>query len=161
MTTKRIIYTRPDGRVSVVNPAPEFVASFETEDEALAAIQAKDVPTDAMAVEVVEVATIPTDRWFRNAWTRPSGGGPIDTDMPKAREIQTTKIQNARQGEIGRLQGEEDRARLAGRTADAAQHATDRAALEAMNLTAVAASIAADPNPTALKAVWPAGLPPQ
>lgn len=162
MTTKRIVYTRPDGGVSVACPAPrridDLLAGGATEAEALAVIQAKSVPSDAVDVEIVELATIPTDRWFRNAWTRPIGGGSIEVDMPKAREIQAQKIQAARRKAIGRLQSEEDKARLVGKSAGANQHAADRAALETMNLTAIAASIAGAANPTALKAIWPSGL---
>ncbi|KKL75151.1 hypothetical protein LCGC14_2057750 [marine sediment metagenome] len=162
MTTKRIIYTRSDGSVSVVGPAPEFVANFDgTEAEAIAFIQAKDVPADAVDVEIVEQATIPTDRWFRDAWTRPVGGGSINIDMPRAREIQAERIQVARQRAIRYFQDEEDMARLTGRAPKADQHAADRASLEAMNLTAVATRVAGAANPTALKAIWPVKLPVQ
>ena len=156
---KVIVYKRPDGGISIVNPAPNFIAKFASEDKALVAVQAKSVPLDAVDIEVVEQTTIPIDRWFRNAWTRPGGGGSIKIDMPKAREVQASKIQNARQGEIDRLRSEEDRARLASKNTKANKHASDRAALETMNLTAVAVSIAGAANPTALKAIWPAGLP--
>ena len=157
----KIVYTRPDGGVTVVGPAPEFVATFPTEVEALAVIQAEDVPVDAADVEVVDRSTIPTDRWFRDAWTRPVGGGLIGVDMAKARVIQAGKIQGARRSQINRLLIDEDRARLEGRTVAANQHAADRASLGGMDLAAVAASIAGAANPTALKAIWPAGLPPQ
>lgn len=156
----RIVYTTSDGTTSIVVPAPEFIARFSTEAEALAAVQADSVPGDAVDVAIIDKATIPTDRWFRNAWTRPVGGGPIDIDMGLAREIQAAKIQAARRGEIDRLRNEEDKARLAGRPADANQHAADRATLETMNLAVVGAAIAGAANPTALKAIWLAGRPP-
>lgn len=133
----------------------------ETEAEFLARIQAGAVPSDAADVEIVEQATIPKDRWFRSAWAKPVSGGAIEIDMPKAREIQAAKICRARGKEIIRLQREEDKARLVGQTADADKHAADRAALETMDLAAVATSIAGASNPTALKAVWPAGQPSQ
>lgn len=223
MTTKRIVYTRPDGRMGNIGPAPgarlvsEIIVDgrsevfkkpvpldrlqaniarlkaagvtveevfAETEDEFVARIRAKDVPMmivnppegtpdmllRAQAVglglsfvetpsTVVDETDLP-DRWFRNAWTLPVGGGPIEIDMPKARAIQVKKIQIARRTEINILQAEEDEARMMDRTADANKHAADRAALETMNLTAVGASVAEAANPTALKAVWPAGLRP-
>ncbi|KKL98937.1 hypothetical protein LCGC14_1819420 [marine sediment metagenome] len=157
----RIVFTRGEGSVSIVGPAPEFVARFPTEADALAAILAMDVPANAIDVEIVDKATIPTDHWFRNAWTRAVGGGPIDIDMAKARVIQAQKIEIARRLEIDLLRNEENKARLKGQTANADRHATDRTALEAMNFGAIAASITGAANPTALRAIWPAGLPPQ
>ena len=91
MTTKRIVYTRPDGGVSVVVPAPNFVAEFPDETAAIASIRAKDVPVDATNVEVIEQAEIPTSRVFRNAWEK-SGMGPPTVNMPKARIIKTDNI---------------------------------------------------------------------
>jgi len=55
---KRIIFTRPDGGVSVIIPAP---------DVELARVM-QDVPDDATDVAVVTVADIPQDRLFRGAW---------------------------------------------------------------------------------------------
>ena len=156
----RVVYTRPGGPVSIINPAPEFVARFQTEMEALNALVA-DVPLGASNVEIIDKVALPNDRWFREAWVQLPGGGPIEIDMPKARVIQAEKIQAARRPEIDRLRNEEDKARLQGQTANANQHAADRASLEAMNFAAVAASIAGAANPTALKAIWPVGLPPQ
>lgn len=160
---KVIIYTRPDNGISVVNPAPNYIAKLMadgmTEVEAVDVVRAKDVPANAVDVEIIEVAAIPTDRWFRNAWTRAVGGGPIKIDMPKAREIQANKIQRARRDEIDRLRSEEDTARFVGRATNANQHAANRTTLETMNFPAVAASIASAANPTALRAIWPIGLP--
>lgn len=96
---KVIAYSRPDGGVSVVNPAPGRVAGLVaggmTEDEAIAVIQAKSVPGDATQVEVMDRPLIPTSRVFRNAWTK-SGGGPPVVDMPKARVIKTEQIRRER-----------------------------------------------------------------
>ena len=93
MTTKRIIYTRPDGGIDVVVPSARFMREFDgTEDEAITVILAKDVPKDAVGVEVVEVATIPATRRFRNTWVKSGGGGAVDVDMPKARVQRTGEI---------------------------------------------------------------------
>ena len=45
--------------------------------------------------ELWDVAEVPTDRWFRDAWRRSHNGGPILTDMKKARRIQLDKIKTA------------------------------------------------------------------
>ena len=56
---KRIIYPTDDG-VTIIVPAPECGLSIEE-------IAAKDVPA-GKPFKIVDVADIPTDRTFRNAW---------------------------------------------------------------------------------------------
>lgn len=58
--TKRIIYPNDDGGVSIIVPAPECGLTIEE-------IAAKDVPV-GKPYKIVDVADIPTDRTFRNAW---------------------------------------------------------------------------------------------
>ncbi len=53
---QRIVYTNNDGTVAVIVPA----ASVE--------LALKDVPT-GKEYHIVDVADIPTDRTFRDAWT--------------------------------------------------------------------------------------------
>ena len=57
---KRIIYPTDDGGVAVIVPADECGLTIEE-------IAAKDVP-DGKPFKIVDVADIPTDRTFRNAW---------------------------------------------------------------------------------------------
>jgi hypothetical protein len=57
---KRIIYPNDDGGVAVIVPAPECNLTIEE-------IAAKDVP-EGKPFQIVDVADIPTDRTFRNAW---------------------------------------------------------------------------------------------
>ncbi len=57
---KRIIYPNDDGGVSIVIPAAECGLTIEE-------IAAKDVPA-GKDYKIVDVADIPTDRTFRNAW---------------------------------------------------------------------------------------------
>jgi hypothetical protein len=56
----RIIYPTDDGGVAIIIPAPECDLSIEE-------IAAKDVPT-GKPYKIVDVADIPEDRTFRNAW---------------------------------------------------------------------------------------------
>lgn len=56
----RIIYPNDDGGVSIVIPAPDCGLTIEE-------IAAKDVPA-GKPYKIVDVADIPTDRTFRNAW---------------------------------------------------------------------------------------------
>lgn len=60
-STKRILYTRADGRLCIVIPADECSLSIDE-------IRAKDVPS-GLTSYVVSQAAIPKDRSFRDAWT--------------------------------------------------------------------------------------------
>ena len=57
---KRIIYPTDDGGVAVIVPAPNCGLTIEQ-------IAEKDVPT-GKKYQIVDVADIPGDRTFRNAW---------------------------------------------------------------------------------------------
>jgi hypothetical protein len=57
--SQRIIYPTDDG-VAVITPAPECGLTIEE-------IAAKDVP-DGKPYKIVDVADIPSDFTFRNAW---------------------------------------------------------------------------------------------
>jgi hypothetical protein len=56
----RIIYPTDDGGVAVIIPAPECGLTIEE-------IAVKDVPV-GKPYKIVDVADIPSDRTFRNAW---------------------------------------------------------------------------------------------
>lgn len=58
---QRIIYQTDEGGVAVIIPAPECGLTIEE-------IAAKDVP-EGKPYKIVDVADIPSDRLFRNAWT--------------------------------------------------------------------------------------------
>jgi len=68
---QRIIYPNDNGGVVILAPAPECGLTIEE-------IAAKDVPA-GKPYKIVDVADIPTDRTFRNAWeadmTNPDGVG--------------------------------------------------------------------------------------
>jgi hypothetical protein len=56
----RIIYPTNDGGVAVIIPAPECGLTIEE-------IAAKDVP-EGKPFKILDVADIPSDRTFRDAW---------------------------------------------------------------------------------------------
>lgn len=58
MQDKRIIYPNDEGGVAIIVPAPGV-----TEEQVLAAVP-KGKP-----YQIVDVADVPTDRTFRDAWT--------------------------------------------------------------------------------------------
>jgi hypothetical protein len=57
---QRIIYPNDNGGVSIIIPAIECGLTIEE-------IAVKDVP-EGKPYQIVDVADIPTDRTFRNAW---------------------------------------------------------------------------------------------
>lgn len=59
---KRIIYPKDDGGVAIIIPAPEYLETHTIEE-----LAAKDVPA-GKPFKIVDVADIPTDRTFRDAW---------------------------------------------------------------------------------------------
>ena len=59
---QRIIYPNDNGGVSILIPAEEYLAEHTIEE-----LAAKDVPA-GKPYKIVDVADIPTDRTFRNAW---------------------------------------------------------------------------------------------
>ena len=61
---QRIIYPNDDGGVSIVIPASEWLAQEGNTIEVLAQMR---VP-EGKSYKIVDVADIPTDRAFRNAW---------------------------------------------------------------------------------------------
>lgn len=157
-----IVYSRPDGGVSVVNPAPSRVAELMvggmTEAQALASIQASAMPDNATNVEVMDRALIPALREFRNAWER-LGTGPPTINMPKARDIHAAKMAVAVVAEIALLRGQERKQRLRGNTSQADQHAANVSALESLDLGLLASRMQSAPTPAALSAVWPTAVP--
>ena len=134
MITKRIVFTRADGGVSIVIPAHEHIDKvFGGDVDAMLAVEManpKVVPLDATNVKVMEVGLIPADDTFRDAWTQASDA--ITVDLAKAREIQAARISHAVDLEIARLKSSEQKARLAGRTVAADADAFVRADLEVL-----------------------------
>lgn len=90
---QRIIYSTPEGGVAIVVPSPNSGLSIEE-------IAAKDVPAGA-SFEIVDVASVPSDRFFRNAWKK--DGKAIGTDIAKAKEIGHEKRRAARAAEFAPL----------------------------------------------------------
>lgn len=72
---KRIIFTRPDGGVSVIIPAPGVPESRWMQD----------IPADAINPTEVTVADLPQDRTFRGAWKQ--DGRKCVEDVAKCKEI--------------------------------------------------------------------------
>jgi hypothetical protein len=71
MTTKRVVWIRPDGGVSITTPVETMGDETETEylDRIANKVKADGaIPIDWARVDNIDVADIPTDRSMRNAW---------------------------------------------------------------------------------------------
>ena len=154
---KIIICTMPNGWMHITSPNPRFLASFASEQEGLAAIMSSDIPAECVNPEIIDNSILPSSGEFRAAWRRTPSG--VEIDMIKARVIIARYLALAHAAEIARLKVAEPEERLNGNTAQADQHAADLVALEALDLNVLATQIAAAPNPTALRAIWPANVP--
>lgn len=110
-----IVFTRPDGGVSVVNPAPECLAQLQrplgsptvpgqcpvsglTLAGALDWIRQKDVPANATHVTVRDRSELSPSRRFRDAWRIQAGV--VHVDLPAARVIREREIARAIDKEI-------------------------------------------------------------
>lgn len=82
---KRIVYTRPDGGVSVVVPATDYLEE----------VYIKSIPADATNVHECLASDIPASRAFRDAWKQAADKS-LEVDMPKARIMVTDQVRAER-----------------------------------------------------------------
>lgn len=149
--TAVIVYTRPDGGVSVVRPA--YGDKLRPKDDSDAALLARcmaRLPADAINAQIVDDSAIPADRTFRNAWA-----ADLSVDMTKARAIQMERIRAARNAKLAALDPLWMRATGRGDTVTAAAVEAEREVLRNIPQT-FDLTRAADAD--ALKELWPAEL---
>ena len=126
----KIIYTNPEGGVSVVHPTGEVPINE---------LPAKLGLTD---YEIVADDVIPTDRTFRNAWVK--SGATVAEDLPKSKEIAHERRREARAEEfkphdeviMKQIPGADATAAEAARAAIRTKYATMQDAIEAATSTA-------------------------
>lgn len=87
---KVICYSTVLNSCSVIVPVQRYVDSFESEDEALQAIIANDLPPEATAHAIIEDSELPQDRKLRNAWV--FNGNAVVEDVSKARDLVAERI---------------------------------------------------------------------
>ena len=114
MTTKRIVFTRPDGGVTVIVPIPQ---PGETEAQTLARCSARAVPAGTPFVVLDETA-LPSRRW-RNAWRL--SGTTIMHHLPAAKAIRRGELLSERDTRLARVRHREQEAREDGQNALATQ----------------------------------------
>lgn len=107
---KKILYTRPDGGVSIVTPLPkeniEVLLGPLTEDQYVSHIIERSIPDDATNVRYINNEDIPTSRHFRNAWVDTTEEAYIDICCEKARDVQLEKLRRERDAELDKLDKE-------------------------------------------------------
>ena len=128
MSLKRVVYTRPDGGVSVVVPAPALIMEFQlfgratgsllwhgpvlevpstervlsladAEVAALAYVRTKNIPRDAINIREYDDVEFPPTRRFRSAW-RQAGTGPPTVEMPLARRQRMDEVRTERASKL-------------------------------------------------------------
>ena len=122
---KKIIYTRPDGGLSVVHPVLNTLGEEDGFTEEQAFDRALDkIPTDASNVRIVDESDIPTDRTFRNAWI--DTGNSVNHDITKCREIHKNRLRDWRAPKLLALDIAYQRADEAGDGAQKKQIANEK-----------------------------------
>lgn len=148
---RKIIFTRPDGGLSVVTPAINSHPVREDITEAEAEQRAWDkLPTDAINPQWVDASAIPADRTFRDAWK--DGGGKVVHDMNKAREIHKEELRRIRTPKLAALDVAYQRADEVGDTTEKQRIATIK---QAMRDATADPAIDAAQTPEELKVVLP------
>jgi len=135
---ERLIYSNPDGGVSVVIPAHDFGGSMN--DLALSL----NLPEDT-AFAVVDETDIPADRTFRGAWRLGDHG--INQDIEAAKDIWRNKWRAVRAPLLERL--DTDMLRAIGDAEKRAEIEAKKQALRDVTQTALPDDI------DEIKAVWP------
>ena len=152
--TKIILFTRPDGGVSVLHPTPETLSKFGTEDEAIAHVRSKSVPADATDIKVIDESALPANRKFRDAWV--SGDAKAAVNMTKARVIHMNRIREVRNGE---LKKEDINFQRALESEDASAKATVATKKQTLRYIPQSFDLSGAGTDDELDALWPSELP--
>jgi hypothetical protein len=108
----RIVYTRIDGVVCIVNAAPkidlEKVLGKLTQEQYEAHVWSKSIPENAINAIYIPDDMILPDREFRDAWTH--DGKEFSHDFPKAKNIQLERVRKIRDALLIKYDGLQNRA---------------------------------------------------
>lgn len=99
---RKIVYTRPDGGLSVVTPVRNTHPRLEelTDEQVEQRAWAK-LPADAINPRFAEESELPKDRTFRNAWK--DEGDCVGHDIGKCREITKDRLRRERAPKLADL----------------------------------------------------------
>jgi hypothetical protein len=150
---RKIIFTRPDGGVSVVTPVINTFGEEEGFTETQAEQRAWDkLPTDAINPRWCAANEIPGDRDFRGAWT--DNVSEINIDMAKARNIHLQQIRVKRNLELAKLDIQATKAQDVGDAETLAQIRARKQEMRDLPAT-LAPTLASAVSADALKAIQP------
>lgn len=97
---RKIVYTRPDGCVSIIIPAPkellERVLGPLTQAEYEQHVKDRSIPADAINIREIDDSNIPPSREFRDAWVDVTPESTIDINCTRARDVQLEKLRAER-----------------------------------------------------------------
>jgi hypothetical protein len=152
--SKCILYTRPDGGLSVVIPYAS---------RSIAEVIARDVPKDATGVTMHDVSEIPSDRSFRDAWQQ-HPTQVVSVDMSKARAIHLTRLRAARNAKLNAMDAANTsvlKRVAAGSATDSERQTVAELELQKQILRDSPAGLDLSRATTVdeLKAIWPVELP--
>ena len=154
MTDKKIIFTDDDNKVIQLHPSPEYISQFDSEDQAIAAIIAKDIPENKRASAIVIDKSQVPNRKFRDAWKQESSS--VVEDMTKARAIHLDRIRVYRNAELVKEDIAFQRALEADSASDKAGVIANKETLRNLPSTF---NLSGATNGTELDALWPSELP--
>lgn len=89
----RAVYTRADGGVSVLIPAPGMRADWQTDEEFVRAIALKDVPR-GITYSIIHKDALPSRR-FRDAWKIDSDAVTVDPIKARAQILAEVRAERA------------------------------------------------------------------
>jgi hypothetical protein len=135
---RKIVYTRPDGGISVVNPVTSEQDAWNK------------LPANALNPRFVAASEVPIDRTFRNAWK-----ADLTVDMPKAREIHRDALRQKRAPLLAAL---DTAYMLADETGNVAEKARIAAKKQALRGVTADPAIDSASTPEELKEAIPVAL---
>jgi len=148
---KRVIFDNGEGGVSILVPSPNCELSLEQ-------IIDKDIPA-GRSKDTLEASELPTDRTYRNAWTK--GDRQVGINVEKAKALHKDKIRAVRDPLLAAEDVAYMRADEAGNNSEKqAVRVRKQALRDVTNIVDTATITATDVNGVTaeLKAVWDADI---
>lgn len=132
-----IVYSRPDGGVSVVTPAPGV---------SLDQVIQRDIPSN-VEIYTKTLNQLPQDKEFRNCWELVNGT--VEVNIPKAQELWKNRWREARKPKLEQLDVEFMKALEQGDTERQQEIVQQKQLLRDVTDTALPNSV------EGIKSVWP------